>query len=357
MNRATIIEDLYAANAWAWQRLLKLCEGLSDEQLDAPREMGFGSLRATLFHMFVSEQIWLERWKGVAWRPFPMQPSGESLGTINDGMLQVACERQGLLNEERASGWRRLVTYRDSKGDEYRKPLDELLMHVANHGVHHRAQALNYLKSFGRTVPAGLDYLFYRLARPSVVQDDATVAPLRAFGLEINSAPGVEVIWDPERVRRNFAYHDWANARVLEAAARLDDAALDRSFDLGPGSIRQTLVHLKNVEPMWLKVWREGSAVFTPSVSSPSLGDLQSAWLQAAHERDDFLAALDEAGAQRIVSLSFGNPPVKFRVIESIVQICVHGTHHRAQLINMLRHSGQAPPALDYAVWIPNQPA
>ena len=35
--------------------------------------------------------------------------------------------------------------------------------------------------------------------------------------------------------------------------------------------------------------------------------------------------------------------------------VLVHGTHHRAQLINMLRHSGATAPALDYGAWVPNQ--
>lgn len=167
----------------------------------------------------------------------------------------------------------------------------------------------------------------------------------------------MEIAWDAERVRRYFAYHDWANARVLELAARLDDAALDRSFDLGLGSIRKTLAHLKNVEPMWLKVWAAGSGTFSPNDSAESLRELQESWSQAARQRDEFLANATEATSQRIVSISFGGPPIKFRIIESLVQICVHGTHHRAQLVNMLRHSGVPAPALDYGAWVPNQAA
>lgn len=355
MNTTTIIEDLYSANEWAWQRLFRLCEGLSDEQLNAPREMGFGSLRATLFHILTAEQIWLERWTGVAWWPFPTDPAGASLAEIAAGLQRVAGERQRLMNDERSTGWQRIVTYRDSKGTEYRKPLDELLLHVANHGIHHRAQALNYLKGFGRTVPVGLDYISYRLARPSVVQGEATVAFLRGYGMEVNSAPGVEVAWEAERVRRYFAYHDWANARIVESAVPLDDTALDRAFDLGPGSIRKTLVHLQSVEPGWLKVWLDGSGTFDLSEPHLSVSDLQALWSQAARQRDEFLAGLNDAAVQRIVAINFGGPPIKFRIIESLVQICVHGTHHRAQLINMLRHSGVPAPALDYSAWVPSQ--
>jgi uncharacterized damage-inducible protein DinB len=78
MKTTTIIEDLYSANEWAWQRIFLLCDGLSDEQLDAPREMGLGSLRATLFHILTAEQIWLERWRpasrGVPFRWTPPEP-------------------------------------------------------------------------------------------------------------------------------------------------------------------------------------------------------------------------------------------------------------------------------------------
>jgi uncharacterized damage-inducible protein DinB len=52
------------------------------------------------------------------------------------------------------------------------------------------------------------------------------------------------------------------------------------------------------------------------------------------------------------VTVIAGGPQVRFRVLESLVQLCCHGTHHRAQLINMLRHSGVTAPALDYVVWL-----
>lgn len=35
--------------------------------------------------------------------------------------------------------------------------------------------------------------------------------------------------------------------------------------------------------------------------------------------------------------------------------VLFHGTHHRAQLINMLRHSGATASALDYGAWVPSQ--
>jgi uncharacterized damage-inducible protein DinB len=45
-------------------------------------------------------------------------------------------------------------------------------------------------------------------------------------------------------VRDLFRHSDWARDKLLERAAQLDDAALDRPFEMGVGSLRETLQHL-----------------------------------------------------------------------------------------------------------------
>lgn len=162
--------DLYAYNDWANTKIASLCDGLTDQQLDAPREMGFGSLRATLFHLLTAEVIWLERWRGLPWRTFPTNPGDFSAQQFLDGLQEVASQRHELIELNRQGRWNNQIQYLDSKKTPYDHCLFDLLLHVANHGVHHRAQALNYLKQFDRSVVAGLDYIFYRLAKFSVKQ-------------------------------------------------------------------------------------------------------------------------------------------------------------------------------------------
>src|SRR4051812_19364891 len=102
MTTVTMIDDLYRYNDWANQRLLQLCEGITDAQLDQPREIGFGTLRATLFHILAAEEIWLERWQGQPWRPFPFDPQGTSVDEISRRLRAVSDNRRQLLDQERA---------------------------------------------------------------------------------------------------------------------------------------------------------------------------------------------------------------------------------------------------------------
>jgi uncharacterized damage-inducible protein DinB len=352
MSAVSMIEDLYRANDWAHGKLFRLCDGLTDDQLDAKRELGMGSLRATLFHVLTAEEIWYERWTAAPVRTFPLDPAGMTLAEIEERLKAISLKRAELIERERADGWTRVVNYKDMRGNEHARALAGLLLHVANHGVHHRAQALNYLKAFGRSAAVGLDYFFYKLARPSVEQDADIIEARRKQGIEMAAGPGVAPVWDAATMTRYFGYHDWATGKLLDFAAPLSDEALDRDFNMGPGTIRKTLTHLHDVEPFWLANWTGTAAGFARTAEGASIAQLRQTWAATAAKRNAFVANLDEAGASRTVSVSFGGPVMKFRVVESMLQVCVHGTHHRAQIINMLRHSGVALPQFDVPVWL-----
>ena len=69
-------------------------------------------------------------------------------------------------------------------------------------------------------------------------------------------------------------------------------------------------------------------------------------------KRNGVIAEIDDSEAQRIIEIEAGGPPTKFRVGESVIHVAVHGSHHRAQLINMLRHVGASIKDIDllYAI-------
>jgi uncharacterized damage-inducible protein DinB len=245
-----------------------------------------------------------------------------------------------------------MCEYKDSKGNAYRNRLDGLLLHVANHGIWHRAQALNFLKQFGRTVPGGIDFIFYRLAKPSITLDPAAVEALRKFGLEAATGSSPPVEWNAAVIRDYFAYGDWSNGRLLDLSEPLDASSLDRAFGMGLGTIRKTALHIADAERWWLKNWTVGPSQFEKAPNTTTIAELRSRWLGIVAERNKFIAALDASSAQRVVTALIGPLSIGLPVIESLVQLCSHGTHHRAQLVNMLRHNGMTARGTDYVDWL-----
>src|SRR5689334_6919359 len=66
----SVLDKLFAHNAWATLKLLDFCEGLSDTHLDATAIGGFGSIRDTLQHIVGAEVSYVMRVNGKT----PPQP-------------------------------------------------------------------------------------------------------------------------------------------------------------------------------------------------------------------------------------------------------------------------------------------
>ena len=357
MQETSIYQDIYGHNDWANRKVLTLCDGLTDEQLDQTKQMGFGTLRKTIFHLLEAESVWLDRWQGKPSRPLETT-TNMGVAEMRKQFDDVAAVRNQLISEEQKTNFTRVADFKDSLGNPYSYPIGKLLNHVANHGVHHRAQALNYLRDFDKTVAGGLDYLFWKLAYPSCEQLEESLPPLREYGLEAATEPGYAPTFDRELIQNCFEYNDWAMLQVVDAALTVDDEQLDREFAMGLGTLRATLQHMIDAERWWLKNWHEADDCSFPSGEPPrSAAELLSLFQETSQSRNAFIAQLDDVAAAKIAAVQAGGPTIKFRVTESLLQLCCHGTHHRAQCLNMLRHmdvSHQSPDArgIDFIYWL-----
>ena len=261
MKTVAILSDLFAHNDWANRKLLKLCEGLTDSQLDQAQEMGFGTLRNTVFHILEAENLWLERWQHKAPRALVSHANGQSVAELVQMVKHTARQRNQWL-AEMGTDDQRAVSYIDTEQQPWTHALGDLMIHVTNHGIHHRAQVLNFLRIFDRRIPAGVDYLFWKMACPSCEQPAGSLGPLREYGLEVATESGWAPVFDSTRIHRYFEYGDWAMRQVMRAAGELKESQLDQEFALGMGSLRKNLQHMIDAERWWFANWAQDQAVF-----------------------------------------------------------------------------------------------
>jgi len=157
-----------------------------------------------------------------------------------------------------------------------------------------------------------------------------------------------------ETSRQMLAYNDWADTQVLAAAAPLSSAQLDQPFEIGRGSLRRTLLHVYGGEYVWLQ--RSMGRSETPWVDEDEAVEVQTirnrfevTW----RERDAFLRTLADADLSRpqVYRDSKGSL-FQATLGDMMLQMYLHSTHHRAQIVNMLRRLGTAPLELDYMCWV-----
>jgi uncharacterized damage-inducible protein DinB len=149
-----------------------------------------------------------------------------------------------------------------------------------------------------------------------------------------------------------LAYHRWANARILDAAAALPADALDRDLGNSFPSVRATLAHVVGADWIWLRRWCGDSPTAPPPWELATHAEISARWREVAEGQIEFLAGLAEADVDRIVAYrALNGSPYENPLGDLIRHLVNHGTYHRGQVVTMLRQLGIEPPHTDLIVY------
>ncbi len=158
-------------------------------------------------------------------------------------------------------------------------------------------------------------------------------------------------------LRRLLEHDAWATRAVLEACRPLSAEQFARRFDIGPGSLHDTLLHVVGAMRRWadriarrpLRPHLEGDGMARTPDQIIEVLDQAAADLEAL--------ALGVAAAGRLeerieVRLLPRNERFEPTLGTALVHVLTHGSHHRAQALNMLRRLGVAElPRIDPIAW------
>jgi len=152
---------LYDYNAWAKERMLSVVEHLTPEQFTKDLGSSHGGVHGTLAHALGAEEIWLKRWRGDVITGF-LKPSEVATFQELRSRWKSITEKtsafcKSLRNDEDV---RRIVVYKDLKGNECRQPLEQLMAHLVNHSTYHRGQIVTMLRQLG-VRPVDTDLVIY----------------------------------------------------------------------------------------------------------------------------------------------------------------------------------------------------
>jgi uncharacterized damage-inducible protein DinB len=135
-------------------------------------------------------------------------------------------------------------------------------------------------------------------------------------------------------------HNSWATREVLRACAVLDDSQWHRRFEMGPGSLHDTLTHIVGAMFRWADRIDGPPRVVRPSIEDGTrrtpaelmtLLDGAAAALAASAER------ARARGLETALDVTLGGQAYRFTLGAMLVHVTTHGMHHRAQCLNMLR--------------------
>jgi uncharacterized damage-inducible protein DinB len=169
------LERLLRHDAWTTRTLVVLSSELSDAELDREFDIGHRTLRRTFVHIIRNMECWCDLMSArpQRWGEDGSAAPAQTISGLKDRIDAVAGQLLELSRsvEEGNREDELFVDYLDQPPT--RKSLGGGLVHVATHGMHHRAQCL---------------YIMRRLGVKNLIEGDALGWERIHLGLE--GAPG-----------------------------------------------------------------------------------------------------------------------------------------------------------------------
>lgn len=144
--------------AWASARIVDAASRLSPEELTRDFKSADRSVLGTLVHVYGADRVWLARIEG--------RPPGPIVDPERDLHLSVLHQEWPALMA-RWQTWADTLTdsassasYLDLQGRPHATPHWQIVLHVVNHGTHHRGQASAMIRAMGHAPPP-LDLIRY----------------------------------------------------------------------------------------------------------------------------------------------------------------------------------------------------
>ncbi len=161
-----MMRALCGFNRWGNGRILDQLVGLDDAALFAPRGLSHGSIGIDLAHAMLAERGWLSIWQsGAPEIELPRAASGRHLDNLVAGFAAVDDAIDAFIDDLSPSGLGAMrVDNADGHNPSVEKarelPLWDMMFHVVNHTMQHRAEAAQALTALGRS-PGDVDLLEY----------------------------------------------------------------------------------------------------------------------------------------------------------------------------------------------------
>lgn len=144
--------------AWASARIVEAASRLTEEELTRDFKSADKSVLGTLVHVYGADRVWFARIEG--------QPPGPLVDAARDMHLRVLQHDWPALMDRWVAWAGTLLeptaqaSYLDLRGQPHSTPYWQIVLHVVNHGTHHRGQVSAMLRAMGHTPPP-LDLIRY----------------------------------------------------------------------------------------------------------------------------------------------------------------------------------------------------
>ena len=144
-----LLKQYASYNIWANQKLIELILSLTEEQQQKEIASSFSSLYKTLLHMWDSETAWWQRMKLHERIIIPSENFNGTTRDVVNGLINQSRQWEEWVRNASELSLSHVFQYQNSKKEQFKQPVYQMILHVFNHGTYHRGQLVTILRQLG----------------------------------------------------------------------------------------------------------------------------------------------------------------------------------------------------------------
>ena len=144
-----LLQQCSAYTIWANQKILDCISNLSDDQISREITSSFSSIQKTVLHMWDAESIWWQRLKLNEFIERPSDGFNEGFGELSKKLAAQSKQWEEWVNNATETQLNHVFAYQNTKKEQFKQPVYEMLLHIFNHNTYHRGQLVTMLRQLG----------------------------------------------------------------------------------------------------------------------------------------------------------------------------------------------------------------
>ena len=158
-----LIAPYAAYNLLSNHRMVDTINNLTDEQIHHEIKSSFPSVFKTLLHLWSVEHVWWQRLKLVENPEFPSLSFSGTVMELGHNLLAQSKQWKEWIDLATEAALDHEFIYRNSKKEQFKQPVYEMLHHLFNHQSFHRGQLVTMFRQLDvKTIPNSDLIAFYR---------------------------------------------------------------------------------------------------------------------------------------------------------------------------------------------------
>ena len=144
---------------WANQLMLDAVNQLPEEKQKQTVISSFNSLYKTLLHMWDADSIW---WQRIKLQERIVHPSSDFKGStkeLGNNLLNQDKLWNEWISNAQEHMFQHVFQYQNSKREQFKQPVFQMLLHLFNHGTYHRGQLVTILRQLGLEKIPNTDFI------------------------------------------------------------------------------------------------------------------------------------------------------------------------------------------------------